>query len=60
MLGRVMAVYAMSMQVGFLGWFLGGWLGDLIGNDWMLLVTGGSFAMLHFALLLSSREMRRI
>jgi len=23
-----------------MGWMLGGWLGELIGNDWMLLLTG--------------------
>ena len=56
MLGRVMAVYSMSIQVGMFGWFLGGWLGELIGNEWMLLVTGGTFALLHFALCLSSQE----
>ena len=59
MLGRVMAVYSMSIQIGMFGWFLGGWLGELIGNDWMLLSTGGAFALLHFALFLSSRELRR-
>ena len=56
MLGRVMAVYSMSIQVGMFGWFLGGWLGELMGNEWMLLLTGGAFALLHFALCLSSQE----
>ena len=59
MLGRVMAVYSMSMQVGMFGWFLGGWLGEFIGNDWMLLLTGGTFAFLHFVLFFSSRELRQ-
>ena len=60
MLGRVMAVYSMSMQVGMIGGFLGAWVGEVIGNDWMLLLAGGSFALLNFAIVLSSREMRRI
>jgi MFS family permease len=59
MLGRVMAVYSMSVQVGMFGWFLGGWLGELIGNEWMLLLTGSSFALLHFVLCLSSQEVRQ-
>lgn len=60
MLGRVMAVYSMAAQVGFIGWLLGGWLGELIGNDWMLLITGSSFAGLHYAIFLSSSDMRKL
>ncbi len=59
MLGRVMAVYGMSMQVGMFGWFIGGWVGELIGNDWMLLITGVTFFLLHFALILTSKELRQ-
>ena len=59
MLGRVMAVYGMSMQVGMFGWFIGGWVGELIGNDWMLLITGITFFLLHFALILTSKELRQ-
>lgn len=59
MLGRVMAVYSMSMQVGMFGWFLGGWIGELIGNDWMLLISATTFALLHFALILTSKELRQ-
>jgi MFS family permease len=59
MLGRVMAVYGMSIQVGMFGWFIGAWLGEIIGNDWMLLITGTTFALLHFALILTSKELRQ-
>lgn len=59
MLGRVMAVYGMSIQAGMFGWFLGGWLGEIMGNEWMLLLTGGSFALLHIGLCLSSKEVRQ-
>ena len=60
MLGRVMAVYAMSMQIGMVGAFFGGWVGELIGNEWMLLFAGSTFAALNFAIILPCREMRRI
>jgi MFS family permease len=60
MLGRVMAVYAMSMQVGMIGALFGAWLGQLIGNDWMLLLTGSSFVLLNFGIIFSSRDMRQI
>ena len=59
MLGRVMAAYGMSMQVGMFGWFIGAWLGEIIGNDWMLLITGTTFALLHFALILTNKELRQ-
>jgi O-antigen/teichoic acid export membrane protein len=60
MLGRVMAVYAMSMQVGMIGALFGAWLGQLIGNDWMLLLTGSTFVLLNFGIFFSSRDMRQI
>jgi predicted MFS family arabinose efflux permease len=60
MLGRVMSVYAMSMQIGMVGSFVGAWLRQLIGNDWMLLLAGSTFAILNFLIILPSRELRRI
>ena len=49
-----------SLQVGFMGWLLGGWLGELIGNEWMLLGTGSAFAILHFLVLATSKPLRQI
>ena len=60
MMGRVMALYAMSTNVSLIGWLVGGWLGEWMGNDWMLLVTGAGFALLHFLIILTSREMLRV
>ena len=60
MLGRVMAVYAMTVQVGMLGWLLGGWLGEVIGNESMLLLTGSSFAAINYLIFLTSRKMRQL
>ena len=60
MLGRVMAVYAMSGQVGMLGWLLGGWLGEVIGNDRMLLLTGVSFAAFNYVIFLTSAKLRQL
>ena len=60
MLGRVLAIYTMSIQLGFTGWLLGGWLGELIGNDWMLLCTGCAFATLHFLVFATSKPLRQI
>lgn len=60
MLGRVMAIYSISLQVGFMGWLLGGWLGELIGNEWMLLGTGSAFTILHFLVFATSKPLRQI
>ena len=49
--GLVIAVY------GIFGWFIGGSLGEIIGNDWMPLITGTTFILLHFALILTSKEL---
>ena len=50
----------MSMQIGMVGSFVGAWLSQLIGNDWMLLLAGSTFAILNFLIILPSRELRRI
>ncbi|MBT4612343.1 MAG: MFS transporter [Gemmatimonadetes bacterium] len=60
MIGRVMALYSMAIQIGFMGWLLGGWLGELIGNDWMLLLTGSANALLTYLIFLSHRDMRQL
>ncbi len=60
MIGRVMALYSMAIQIGFVGWLLGGWLGELIGNDWMLLLTGSANAMFTYLVFLSHRDMRQL
>jgi MFS family permease len=60
MLGRVMAVFAMSFQVAFVGWFVGGWLGELIGNDWMLLWMGVAYLTMNAGVFATSKELRAI
>lgn len=60
MLGRVMSLYFMSMQIGMVGSFPGAWVGERIGNDWMLLGAGGSLVVVVFAIILTSREMGRL
>jgi MFS family permease len=60
MLGRVMVVYSMCGQIGILGWLLGGWLGEVIGNDRMLLLTGTCFAALSYLIILTNKGMRRL
>lgn len=56
--GRVMAVYAISLQGLSLGWMLGGFLLDLIGNFPTVLVSvGGGWAILLIALV-ASKDLR--
>ena len=60
MLGRVMAVCAMSGQAGILRWLLGGWLGEAIGNETMLLLTGSAFAAITYFIFLTSMGIRQL
>ena len=43
-----------------MGWLLGGWLGAVMGNDWVLLLTGSLNALIAYSLVLSHREFRRM
>ena len=57
--GRVLAVYAITMQSVSIGWILGGALLDLIGNFPTVLVSvGGGTAIMALAMI-ASRDFRR-
>jgi predicted MFS family arabinose efflux permease len=43
-LGRVMALYVLSLQTASLAWLIGGWMGQALGNRPMLLITATAFA----------------
>ena len=59
MLGRVMAVFSISFQVASLGWLLGGWLGEAIGNENMLLWMAIAYFVMHVGVFATSSELRR-
>jgi DHA3 family tetracycline resistance protein-like MFS transporter len=58
MRGRVMSIWAITMQVSSLGWVMGGVLGAWWGNEMMLLVTGGLFVCVPILVLAASTELR--
>ena len=60
MLGRVMALFALSVQTLFLGTMIWAWLGQQIGNDWMLLFVGLAFMLAHALVLIFSPALRRL
>ena len=60
MLGRVMSVYALSLEGFTLGWLVGAWVGQQIGNDWMLLASGSLNAVIHLSLIFTSPQLRRL
>ena len=60
MLGRVMALFAISIQVIFLGAMTWAWLGQQIGNDWMLLFVGLAFVIAHAVVMVFSPSIRRL
>lgn len=59
MLGRVMAVFSISFQVASLGWLLGGWLGETIGNENMLLWMAIAYFVMHLGVFATSSELRK-
>ncbi len=59
MLGRVMAVFSISFQVASLGWLLGGWLGEAIGNENMLLSMAAAYLVMHIGVFATSKELRK-
>lgn len=60
MLGRVMALFALSTQGLFLGAMIGAWVGLQIGNDWMLLSAGIGFVTTHAIVMIFSPSVRRL
>lgn len=60
MFGRVMSVYALSFEGFTLSWLVGAWVGQLIGNHWMLLGSAGLFIALHTGLMFTSPQLRRL
>ncbi len=60
MLGRVMSVYALSLEGFTLGWLVGAWVGQQIGNDWMLLASGSLNILIHTTLIFTSPQLRRL
>ena len=60
MLGRVMSVYALSTEGFILAWLVGAWVGQIIGNDLMLLVSGLLFGLVHLSLIITSPQLRRL
>lgn len=60
MLGRVMALFALSVQTLFLGALIWSWLGLQIGNEWMLLFVGLAFVVAHALVLAFSPALRKL
>jgi MFS family permease len=60
MLGRVMALFALSVQNLFLGALIWSWLGVQIGNDWMLLWVAVAFVLSHTLVLVMSPAIRKL
>ena len=42
------------------GWFLGAWVGTIIGNAQMNVIGTAIYAVINFGLILTSRELRRL
>ena len=59
MRGRVMSLWAISMQMTSLGWVVGGVLGSWWGNETMLLVTGGLFIAVPILVVALSKDLRQ-
>jgi len=60
MIGRVMSVFSLSLQMMMFGWFLGAWIGTIIGNAQMILAGTAIYAVLNFGLILTSKELRKL
>jgi len=60
MIGRVMSVYSLSLQMMMLGWFLGAWIGELIGNSEMMLGGTAIYLVIHLWLIFTSPELRKL
>ena len=60
MIGRVMSVFSLSLQSMMFGFFLGAWIGTIIGNAQMILGGVVIYAAINFGLIFTSRELRRL
>ncbi len=60
MIGRVMSVFSLSLQSMMFGWFLGAWIGTIIGNAQMIIIGTLIYLVVNFGLVLTSRELRRL
>ncbi len=60
MTGRVMSVYSLSLQMMMLGWFLGAWIGEIVGNAEMMIGGTAIYLVLHLGLIFTSRDLRRL
>ena len=60
MIGRVMSVFSLSLQSMMFGWFLGAWIGTLIGNTQMILIGTAIYAVINFGVIFTSPQLRRL
>lgn len=60
MIGRVMSVFSLSLQSMMFGWFLGAWIGTIIGNAQMIIIGSLLYLVVNFGLILTSRDLRRL
>ncbi|MDA1278879.1 MAG: MFS transporter [Chloroflexi bacterium] len=60
MIGRVMSVFSLSLQSMMFGWFLGAWIGTLIGNAQMILIGTAIYAAINVGLILTSPQLRKL
>jgi len=60
MIGRVMSVFSLSLQSMMFGWFLGAWIGTIIGNAQMIIIGTLLYLVVNFGLILTSRDLRRL
>jgi MFS family permease len=60
MIGRVMSVFSLSLQSMMFGWFLGAWIGTIVGNAQMMIGGTIIYSIINFGLILTSKELRKL
>jgi len=55
-----MSVYSLSLQMMMLGWFLGAWIGEIVGNSEMMLGGTAIYLVIHLWLIFTSPELRKL
>ena len=60
MIGRVMSVFSLSLQSMMFGWFLGAWIGTIVGNTQMILGGMVIYAVIHVWVIFTSKELRSL
>jgi len=60
MIGRVMSVFSLSLQSMMFGWFLGAWIGTIIGNAEMIIIGTLIYLLVNFGLIFSSKDLRKL